>query len=100
MIRQCAWCLRLIDSGGARISQQPLPKLYEASHGMCGVCGWLWMGQVLNAAEPYAEPEEHSYKGRRMVAEGPPAPLQDTPVSAPILNEEMDATAPIIKRRE
>lgn len=47
MVRQCAWCLRLIDSAGERISQAPLPKLYEASHGICGVCGTLWMEQVL-----------------------------------------------------
>lgn len=47
MVRQCAWCLRLIDSVGERMSQSPLPKLYEASHGICGVCGTLWMEQVL-----------------------------------------------------
>lgn len=46
MIRQCAWCLRLIDSAGERVSLLPLPKLYEASHGMCGVCGTLLMEQA------------------------------------------------------
>ena len=50
MLRQCAWCLRLINHVGERISTQPLPKLYEASHGMCGVCGALWMEQVLTQA--------------------------------------------------
>ena len=52
MLRQCAWCLRLIDHVGERLSTQPLPKLYEASHGMCGVCGALWMEQVLMQAPP------------------------------------------------
>jgi hypothetical protein len=47
MARQCAWCLRLIDINGERISPAPLPKLYEASHGMCGICGALWIEQVL-----------------------------------------------------
>ena len=47
MMRQCAWCLRLIDSRGERVSQLPLPKLYEASHGMCDVCGMQWLQQML-----------------------------------------------------
>ena len=46
MVRQCAWCLRLIDSEGERLSLQPVPKLYEASHGICGVCGVQWMEQI------------------------------------------------------
>ena len=53
MLRQCAWCLRLIDHVGERLSTQPLPKLYEASHGMCGVCGALWMEQVLTQAPSF-----------------------------------------------
>jgi hypothetical protein len=53
MLRQCAWCLRLIDQAGERVSNQPLPKLYEASHGMCGVCGALWMEQVLTQASSF-----------------------------------------------
>ena len=52
MVRQCAWCLRLIDGAGERISPSPLPKLYEATHGMCGVCGTLWMEQVLGSESP------------------------------------------------
>lgn len=47
MVRQCAWCLRLIDSAGERVSLLPLPKLYKASHGMCGVCGTLLMEQAM-----------------------------------------------------
>ena len=49
MVRQCAWCLRLIDDAGERVSPSPLPKLYEASHGMCGICGTRWMEQVLGS---------------------------------------------------
>lgn len=51
MVRQCAWCLRLIDDAGERVSPSPLPKLYEASHGMCGICGTRWMEQVLGSQE-------------------------------------------------
>ena len=46
MIRQCAWCLYLLDAEGMRIAVLPLPSLYEATHGMCNVCGKLWMDQV------------------------------------------------------
>ncbi len=49
MVRQCAWCLRLIDDAGERISPLPLPKLYEVSHGMCTTCGALWLEQVLSS---------------------------------------------------
>ncbi len=55
MLRQCAWCLRLIDLAGERVSTQPLPKLYEASHGMCSVCGTLWIEQV---SYPLSEEQE------------------------------------------
>jgi len=46
MVRQCAWCLRLINSQGEQISTFPLPKLYVATHGMCQNCGLLWMEAV------------------------------------------------------
>ncbi len=46
MVRQCAWCLRLINSQNEQISTFPLPKLYEATHGMCQSCGLLWMEAV------------------------------------------------------
>ena len=49
MVRQCAWCLRLINSAGKRLSIFPVPKLYEASHGICGICGVEWMEQVIDA---------------------------------------------------
>lgn len=49
MVRQCAWCLRLIDDSGERISPLPLPKLYEVSHGMCTTCGALWLEQALSS---------------------------------------------------
>lgn len=47
MIRQCAWCLRLMNHQGDRISLQPVSKIYEATHGMCRVCGMLWLEQAL-----------------------------------------------------
>jgi hypothetical protein len=43
MEHQCAWCLRLINRRGERTSDSPLPKMYEASHGICKVCGILWL---------------------------------------------------------
>lgn len=48
MVRQCAWCLRLMNSAGERTSLLPVPKMYEASHGMCRVCGGLWLEQALD----------------------------------------------------
>jgi hypothetical protein len=47
MQRQCAWCLRLMNSSGERISSRPMPKIYEASHGMCKFCGNLWLEQAM-----------------------------------------------------
>ncbi len=46
MVRQCAWCLHLINSQSEPISTFPLPKLYEATHGMCHSCGLLWLEAV------------------------------------------------------
>jgi hypothetical protein len=51
MQRQCAWCLRLIDDLGVRISSLPFPKTYDASHGMCTVCGDIWLEEVLQETE-------------------------------------------------
>lgn len=50
MVRQCAWCLCLINSIGERLSSSPLPKLYEASHGICSVCGTVWLAQAIEAS--------------------------------------------------
>jgi hypothetical protein len=47
MQRQCAWCLRLMDSIGEPISSIPVPKIHKASHGMCKTCGNLWLEQAL-----------------------------------------------------
>ncbi|MDQ2715076.1 MAG: hypothetical protein M3Z08_09230 [Chloroflexota bacterium] len=49
MVRQCAWCLRLTNHLGEQLSATPMPKLYEATHGMCQVCGVLWLEQTLGA---------------------------------------------------
>jgi len=48
MVRQCAWCLCLIDGSGERLSSSPLPKLYEASHGICSVCGTMWIARAID----------------------------------------------------
>lgn len=47
MVRQCAWCLHLINSVGEHISPHPLPKIYEATHGICSTCGVEWMEQLM-----------------------------------------------------
>ena len=51
MQRQCAWCLRLMDNRGERISLHPVPKLYEATHGMCRICGSYWLEQAIRDTE-------------------------------------------------
>jgi len=51
MQRQCAWCLRLMDSVGEPTTLLHVPKIYEASHGMCRVCGNLWLEQVIQDTE-------------------------------------------------
>jgi hypothetical protein len=43
MVRQCAWCLRLINEVGERTSVFPIPKIYEATHGICKICGTSWL---------------------------------------------------------
>ncbi len=55
MQRQCAWCLRLIDDFGERISA-PVDKSYDASHGMCTVCGDVWLEEVLQDTEKQRVP--------------------------------------------
>ncbi len=51
MKRQCAWCLRLMNSAGEHLSPAPLPKLYDATHGICGVCGTRWMEQAMGSQD-------------------------------------------------
>ncbi len=46
LVRQCAWCLRLMNSRGERTSALPVAKIYEATHGICRVCGILWLETV------------------------------------------------------
>ena len=36
-----------MNQQGERISLQPVPKIYEATHGMCLVCGIHWLEQAL-----------------------------------------------------
>jgi hypothetical protein len=43
-----------MDSSGERISSRPLPKIYEASHGMCKSCGNLWLEQALQEIQVQA----------------------------------------------
>jgi hypothetical protein len=52
MQRQCAWCLRLMDSIGEPLSVIPVPKIYKASHGMSKTCGNLWLEQALHDTRP------------------------------------------------
>jgi hypothetical protein len=51
MVRQCAWCLHLINNVGERLSLQPVPKSYDATHGMCRICGAVWLGKAVNAEQ-------------------------------------------------
>jgi len=66
MIRQCAWCLCLINCAGERLSSSPLPKLYEASHGICIVCGIQW---IARATENYTSLSQPEYQERCPVSQ-------------------------------
>src|SRR5256885_9984017 len=46
LVRQCAWCLRLMNSRVERTSALPVAKIYEATHGICRMCGVLWLETV------------------------------------------------------
>jgi len=35
-----------MNDDGERISQHPMPKQYNATHGMCCICGVLWLEQM------------------------------------------------------
>ncbi len=52
MRRQCAWCLRFMNDFGEPVSA-PQPKNYELSHGMCRLCGSLWLEQAIHDTEPH-----------------------------------------------
>jgi len=41
----------MMNNLGEPISLQPVPKLYEATHGMCCVCGMYWLEQAICEAE-------------------------------------------------
>lgn len=56
--RQCAWCLRFMDNFGEPISA-PQPKRYEVSHGMCRICGSLWLEQAIRDTEQQEAKERH-----------------------------------------
>ena len=51
MVRQCAWCLHVINNSGEHISASPVPKIYEATHGMCKVCGASWLENALQTMD-------------------------------------------------
>jgi hypothetical protein len=98
MLRQCAWCLRLIDFAGERLSVQPLPKLYEASHGMCGACGTLWMEQVFDSLAPQVSSlylERYSDQGTACVSPDS-FPLNDT-AGLSIQRQEGDVASIVVR---
>lgn len=69
MVRQCAWCLCLIDSSGERLSSSPLPKLYEASHGICSVCGKKWIARAIENHTGQGPASQPEYKEPRLVSQ-------------------------------
>lgn len=85
MVRQCAWCLRLMDSAGVHISSMPIPKIYAASHGMCQTCGALWLEDAIvngdDRSSEFLRPEsiphdtsEGYRKGSQQQVSGSPFP--------------------------
>ena len=86
MERQCAWCLRLINSVGERTSVLPVPKIYEASHGMCQVCGASWLeavggfnsnGGAAVLTQPEDELQHIQCFGEAMFSAMPSSPLSE-----------------------
>ena len=84
MIRQCAWCLRLINGVGERTSLLPVPKIYEATHGICQVCGTSWLEDVggLNGGTMVIAPAENGQcsihcKSEVILPAIPPSPLPE-----------------------
>jgi hypothetical protein len=69
MVRQCAWCLCLIDCSGERLSSSPLPKLYEASHGICSVCGTMWMERAIENHTGQGPASQPEYKEPRLASQ-------------------------------
>ena len=69
MVRQCAWCLCLIDCSGERLSSSPLPKLYEASHGICSVCGTMWIARAVDSRTGQGASGQPEYKESRVVSQ-------------------------------
>ena len=43
-----------MDAFGEPISVLPVPKIYEASHGMCRICAILWLEKVIQDTEKQA----------------------------------------------
>ena len=91
MIRQCAWCLRLINNVGERTSVLPVPKIYEATHGICQICGTSWLEAVggLNGgamATIQAEDGQCSihYRSEGILPAIPPSPLPENAELAPL----------------
>jgi hypothetical protein len=46
MVKQCAWCLRLVNSIGEPTSLLPVPKIHDATHCICRTCGLLWLDSI------------------------------------------------------
>ncbi len=74
MARQCAWCLRLMNSKNECVSALPAPKMYQATHGMCQACSAFWLEQGEGAqnstALPISRPEalhKHSIARHEML---------------------------------
>jgi hypothetical protein len=59
--------LRLIDGMGEHISPMPVPKIYEASHGMCQACGNSWLAAVEESYGGGGVMVSASENGRRLI---------------------------------
>lgn len=107
MVRQCAWCLRLINNAGEPISVFPMPKRYDASHGMCRACGIRWMASMESGEareSPGAMGKEEFLDGQNGVMMTPrpdemtpPLPLRRLlPAPEPLQSEEAnDSVQPV-----
>lgn len=68
MVRQCAWCLRLIDNTGTPLSCEPEQKNDKATHGMCLECGVRWLADVLRDDEPVGSEDRFEIEAAEMLS--------------------------------
>ncbi len=68
-----------MNNVGEHLSPAPLPKIYEATHGICGICGVRWMEQALGIQD--ADETFFQLGTQRIDNASPPLTEQKTPAA-------------------